>query len=312
MIQQKLDPLFHCIKMAISVVLVTGSEGQLGCALQATFNAPSLLAPLFCSKSMLDITDLNQIESYIQAHRVQYIINCAAYTHVALAEQAADSCFKVNGMAAGHLAALAAKYDIVLFHISTDYVFGSVAEGPFKPNDPTHPLNAYGRSKRAGEQLIAGQATHFYIIRTAWLYGETGHNFFTKMVALAQKGGTIQMVDDQIGSPTYVYDLAKAIWEMMAKIAKNNRSDYPSGIYHYTNEGVASWYDFAYAILTALPNTCTLMPVSSPLGGLKRPSYSVLSKASFREVFQIKIPHWKYSLSICLKNIKPNRLLLKR
>lgn len=287
--------------MAIPGVLITGSEGLLGCALQATFTAHSLLAPLFCSKSMLDITDPDQIESCLKAHAIQYIINCAAYTHVQLAEQEAESCFKVNSIGAGHLAALAAKYHVVLFHISTDYVFGVSTGGPLRPDDPTDPLNQYGRSKRAGEQLVAERAAHFYIIRTAWLYGEKGNNFFTKMAALAQQGRTIQMVDDQIGSPTYVYDLATAIWEIIEKMAKHNPEDYPSGIYHYTNEGVASWYDFAYAIVTAFPNSCSLMPLSSSAGDLKRPYYSVLSKSSFREVFQIKIPHWQHSLSICLK-----------
>ncbi|UWW97045.1 MAG: dTDP-4-dehydrorhamnose reductase [Candidatus Cardinium sp.] len=285
----------------MATVLVTGSEGQLGRALQATFTTNSFLVPLFCTKAMLDITAPDQIAACIKAHGVQYIINCAAYTNVEAAEQERESCFKVNSIGAGHLAALAAKHGIVLFHISTDYVFGATTGRPLRPNDPTDPLNAYGQSKRAGEQLVAERATHFYIIRTAWLYGAQGSNFFTKMVALAQQGGTIQMVDDQIGSPTYVYDLAAAIWKIIEKIATAHGKDYLSGIYHYTNEGVASWYDFAYAIVTAFPNNCTLMPLSSAEVGLKRPYYSVLNKSSFREVFQIKIPHWKDSLAICLK-----------
>ncbi|MGI2261903.1 dTDP-4-dehydrorhamnose reductase [Candidatus Cardinium hertigii] len=289
----------------MSVVLVTGSEGQLGVALQATFKAGPLFAPLFCSKFMLDITDAGQIEACIKAHAVRYIINCAAYTNVQWAEQEASTCFKVNSLAAGYLAALAAKYGIVLFHISTDYVFGLTKGRPLNPNDPTDPLNQYGQSKLVGEQMVAARATHFYIIRTAWLYGEKGHNFFTKMVALAQKGDVIQMVDDQIGSPTYVYDLAAAIWEVVEKIAKNNLTDYPSGIYHYTNEGVASWYDFAYAIAAALPNRCAVIPRSSAAVGLQRPYYSVLNKSSFRSVFQIKIPHWQDSLALCVKRWQP-------
>lgn len=254
---------------------------------------------------MLDITDAGQIEACIKAHAVRYIINCAAYTNVQWAEQEAATCFKVNSLAAGYLAALAAKYGIVLFHISTDYVFGLTKGRPFNPNDPTDPLNQYGQSKLVGEQMVAARATHFYIIRTAWLYGEKGRNFFTKMVALAQKGDVIQMVDDQIGSPTYVYDLATAIWEVVEKIAKNNLTDYPSGIYHYTNEGVASWYDFAYAIAAALPNRCAVIPRSSAAVGLKRPYYSVLNKSSFRSVFQIKIPHWQDSLALCVKRWQP-------
>ncbi len=287
--------------MLMSIILVTGSGGQLGCALQSTFKFHSSFTPLFCNKSVLDITDSDQIEFYIKAHGVRWIINCAAYTDVELAEQASESCFKVNTTGVGYLASLATKYDITLFHISTDYVFGSSRGHPLRPHDPTGPLNAYGRSKLIGEQLVAERATHFYIIRTAWLYGEKGHNFFTKIVGLAQKGDSIQVVDDQIGSPTYVYDLATAIWNMIEKIAKNNLSCYPSGIYHYTNEGVASWYDFAYAILRAFPDSGPLMPISSASGGAKRPFYSVLNKSSFREVFQIEIPHWQYSLSICLK-----------
>ncbi|AXI24424.1 dTDP-4-dehydrorhamnose reductase [Cardinium endosymbiont of Sogatella furcifera] len=285
--------------MVHSVVLVTGAEGQLGAALRDTFKAHAFLLPRFCSKAMLDITDAAQIESCIKADRVQYIINCAAYTHVALAEQVAANCFKVNSIGAGYLATLAAKYRIVLLHISTDYVFGATIGRPLKPNDPTDPWNQYGRSKLAGEQLIAARASHFYIIRTAWLYGEKGNNFFTKMVALAQKERTIHVVDDQIGTPTYVYDLATAIWGIIENMANNRH--YPSGIYHYTNEGVASWYDFAYAILTALPHRCAVEPCASSLAHLTRPYYSVLSKASFREVFQMKIPHWRHSLSICLK-----------
>ncbi|CDG49677.1 dTDP-4-dehydrorhamnose reductase [Cardinium endosymbiont of Bemisia tabaci] len=284
----------------MSVVLVTGSGGQLGVALQDTFKARPFFAPIFCSKFMLDITDGSQIEACIRAHSVRYIINCAAYTNVQRAEQEAATCFKVNSLGAGCLAALAAKYGIVLFHISTDYVFGLTKGRPLSPNDPTDPLNQYGQSKRAGEQMVAARATHFYIIRTAWLYGEKGDNFFTKMVAWAQKGDVIEMVDDQIGSPTYVYDLAAAIWEIVEKIAKNNLADYPSGIYHYTNEGVASWYDFAYAIAAALPNRCAVIPRSSATVGLKRPYYSVLNKSSFRTVFQVKIPHWQDSLALCV------------
>ncbi|WP_342265246.1 dTDP-4-dehydrorhamnose reductase [Cardinium endosymbiont of Philonthus spinipes] len=287
--------------MSIPTVLVTGSEGLLGSALQATFPTYSLLRPLFCSKSMMDITDPDQIEAYIQTHAIRYIINCAAYTDVQRAEQAAEHCFKVNSIGAGQLAALAAKHHVVLFHISTDYVFGATTGRPLKPDDPTGPCNTYGRSKLAGEQQIAAYAAQFYIIRTAWLYGETGNNFFTKIVALAQSGQTIQMVDDQIGSPTYVYDLATAIWKIIEKIDNHGPAHYPPGIYHYTNEGVASWYDFAHAILTTVPSRCALVPISSPAIAPKRPYYSVLSKSSFRAVFQIKIPHWLDSLAICLQ-----------
>lgn len=257
--------------------------------------------PLFCSKTILDITDLAQLESYISAHAIQCIVNCAAYTNVQLAEQETEACFRVNSVGAGYLAVLAKKYDIPLVHISTDYVFGTTLGRPFRPNDLANPLNQYGWSKLAGEQLVAEIAAQYYIIRTSWLYGEHGNNFFTRTIGLARKGLPIQMVDDQIGSPTYVCDLASTIWDLVDQVVKNNKDRLPSGIYHYTNEGVASWYDLAYAILANLPSNATLMPIVSPQTGVQRPYYSVLDKSSFREVFQKKIPHWQHSLSVCFE-----------
>lgn len=283
----------------MSAILITGGEGQLGKALQATVTNHLLLTPLFCNKSMLDIRNLAQIESYIRANSIDYIINCAAYTNVSLAEQEITACFEVNSVGVGHLAALAAKYGIILFHISTDYVFGNSQGRPLKPNDPTNPLNVYGCSKLAGEQQVAAYKNNFYIIRTAWLYSPEGNNFFTKIVGLAQQGGDIQIVDDQVGSPTYVYDLATAIWKMVEKVRAKGAKNYPSGIYHYTNEGVASWYDFAYAILKNLPGRYALTPVSSDSSDLKRPYYSVLDKSSFRSIFQIQIPYWQERVAIC-------------
>lgn len=288
----------------MSFVLITGSEGQLGRALQDTFKYSRSFMPLFCSKKILDITDLAQLESYIAAHAIQCIVNCAAYTNVQLAEQETEACFRVNSTGAGYLAVLAKKYDIPLVHISTDYVFGTILGRPFRPNDFTDPLNQYGCSKLAGEKLVAAIAAQYYIIRTSWLYGEHGNNFFTRTIELARKGLPIQMVDDQIGSPTYVCDLASTIWGVVDQVVKNNKDRFPSGIYHYTNEGVASWYDLAYAILANLPSNATLAPIASPQTGVQRPYYSVLDKSSFREVFQKKIPHWQHSLSVCFERWK--------
>ncbi|WP_339044731.1 dTDP-4-dehydrorhamnose reductase [Cardinium endosymbiont of Tipula unca] len=276
----------------------------MGRALQAAFKSPDAFTPLFCNKKALDITNLNQVELYITKHDIKCIVNCAAYTNVQLAEQETEACFRVNSVGAGYLAALSKKYKIPLIHISTDYVFGTTLGRPFKPNDLTDPLNQYGRAKLAGEQLVAATAAQYYIIRTSWLYGEHGDNFFTRMIEFARKGLSIQMVDDQIGSPTYICDLASTIWDIVEQVTQNNPDRFPSGIYHYTNEGVASWYDFAYAILDNFPSGATLMPIASIQTAVKRPYYSVLDKSSFRETFQKNIPHWQHSLSACCANFQ--------
>ncbi|TDG95165.1 dTDP-4-dehydrorhamnose reductase [Cardinium endosymbiont of Culicoides punctatus] len=286
----------------MDAVLITGANGLLGSTLQDTFKYHRLITPLYCSKSDLDITDTAQLEAYVTKHPVRYIINCAAYTDVQRAEQEVKACFEVNSIGAGNLATLSRKYNIPLIHISTDYVFGTTLGCPLKPNDPTEPVNQYGHSKLAGEKLITEIAEQYYIIRTSWLYHECGDNFFTRIIESGKKNETIQVPDDQIGSPTYVRDLAEAIGEVLKKISDNHIAYCPPGIYHYTNEGVASWYDFAHAILRKIPTSSTLVPVSSSqTDHVKRPYYSVLDKSSFREVFLREIRHWGHSMHSCFE-----------
>ena len=268
--------------------LVTGCNGQLGTELRR-------LIPdaLFVDKDELDITDADAVKSYVAAHDVDTIINCAAYTAVDRAESEPELAEKINAVGPENLAKTGAK----IVHISTDYVFDGTHHTPYTPDDETCPVSVYGRTKRMGEIAVLENAPVAVVIRTAWLYSAHGNNFVKTMRRLGAEKESIGVVCDQIGSPTWAADLAAAIVQIIPQMNEGNR-----GIYHYTNSGVCSWYDFATAIMDLSGLSCDVRPISTAQypTPAARPAYSVLDKTKIQETFNITIPHWFRSLKTCL------------
>jgi dTDP-4-dehydrorhamnose reductase len=285
-------------------VLVTGYPGQLAQALAYTQNTYDQLAVTYTSKEELDITRLDQLTAYLQTHPIQYLINCAAYTQVNTAEKDQLNAQLVNARAPGYLAKLSQELGFTLLHISTDYVFEGMLAQPLTEVMSTAPINYYGQTKLAGEQAILAQQPSAYIIRTSWLYSPYGNNTLTRLLMHASQEKQIQMVYDQLSSPTYALDLAQTIWEMINLLA-NNRALYQPGIYHYANQGVASRYDFAWNVSKQMGLACKIQAqLSQDSTALaKRPWYTVLNTASIQKTFGITIPHWQESLSRCLQTI---------
>ena len=282
-------------------ILVTGANGQLGCELRRLGGA-SPNDYIFTDVAELDITDATAVDAMVGSERVDVIINCAAYTNVDRAEEEALVAEKINAHAVGNLARAAAKYNATLFHISTDYVFGDEVNTPLSEDMPTRPLGVYGRTKLQGEQAIAESGCKAIIIRTAWLYSEFGNNFLKTMLRLTAEREHINVVFDQVGSPTYAGDLALAIFSIVEGDMFAGRE----GIYHFSDEGVCSWYDFAVEIARAVGNSrCNIEPCRSKDFPTKatRPSYSVLDKDKIKRVFGIAIPHWRESMFYCLKRL---------
>lgn len=285
-------------------ILITGAAGQLGKELAASQQHYPDLQGLFATKEALDITHPTQLHDYLERHPVDYIVNCAAYTHVDQAETDPAKAFTVNATGPAYLGALASKLGCKLFHISTDYVFGGGLPQPLEETMPTQPATYYGQSKLAGEKKLLANHREAYIIRTSWLYSTLGNNFFKKMIAWGKTKQAVSVVYNQVGSPTYAKDLALVIWEMIRKVA--HTTTYPPGIYHYANEGVASWYDFAAAIMEYAKLDCKVVPIlSKDFPTLApRPAYSVLSKEKIKKKFHINIPHWRESLQHCIRHVK--------
>jgi len=270
-------------------ILITGCNGQLGTELQHL-----LPDAIFADINNLDITDFNAVNKFVSKHHIDTIINCAAYTAVDKAEDDVETADKVNHIGPKNLAQTGCR----IIHISTDYVFDGTNHKPYLETDTANPLSIYGKTKFAGEQAIIQHASTFAIIRTAWLYSPHGSNFVKTMIRLGTERDSINVVADQIGSPTSATDLATAITKIVPLL--NNQT---SGIYHYTNEGVCSWYDFAQEIMTQSNLDCHVIPIPSSAYPTRasRPFYSVLSKEKIKNTFNISIPHWKESLQQCLK-----------
>ncbi len=280
-------------------VLLTGGGGQLGKALLRTqpLAGYRVHAP---DRSQLDITDERKLDNAAQRVIPKIIINTAAYTHVDLAESHSDIAFAVNAEAVGRLAKVADQFQAIMVHISTDYVFGGEGNSPRKPNDPIDCENVYARSKWEGEVLLRNSNVKHIIIRTSWLYAAEGRNFMNTMLRLGREQEVVSVVNDQIGSPTLADDLASAIWTILESIKAD---DHRWGTYHYSNQGVASWYDFACSIFDLSGIKALVEPVSSDRfeTAAKRPAYSVLDKTDIQRAFGISIPWWQHSLSLCLK-----------
>ncbi len=280
-------------------VLVTGSKGQLGSEIKALNPAHEMF---YTDLDELDLADPVAIERFIQDHQIEAIINCAAYTAVDKAEKDPKTADQINHLAVAQLAQLAVKYHAFLLHVSTDYVFAGQSARPYQETDPTHPLSVYGKTKLAGEEAIYASKAQAVIVRTAWLYSSYGQNFVKTIGKLALEKPQLTVVDDQIGNPTYARDLAQALLVILD-------APPPQGveIYHYSNEGVASWYDFAQAIKQGLQAPCEILPVDSSAFArpAPRPSYSVFNKGKIKKAYSITIPYWRDSLLECLKKLNP-------
>jgi dTDP-4-dehydrorhamnose reductase len=281
-------------------ILVTGSKGQLGSELSELSVNHSQLNFFFTDVDELDICDSEKLESFLMDNNISYIINCAAYTAVDKAESEKELAFKVNAEAVKVLSRSSTKHNAPLIHISTDYVFDGKSGIPYTEDDPTEPNSVYGHSKLAGEKAIEDYASNAIIIRTAWLYSSYGSNFVKTMIRLGNERDNLGVVADQIGSPTYAKDLAKAILTIID--AKP-----PKGVhyYHYSNEGSCSWFEFAEEIFkqkNIKVNLKALETKDYPTPA-NRPSFSLLDKTKIKTDFDVYIPDWKESLSKCLKKL---------
>ncbi|MBQ3677241.1 MAG: dTDP-4-dehydrorhamnose reductase [Bacteroidales bacterium] len=284
-------------------ILVTGGNGQLGNELRKV--APNLpFSFTFTDVAELDITHIADIEALFNKQPFDYIINCAAYTNVNKAESEEDIALKINAIAPENLAQVSAKHNCRFIHISTDYVFDGTNCHPYNEDDAVCPQSAYGRTKLEGEQRALKANPNTIIIRTAWLYSEFGNNFVKTMMRLGTEKDEISVVFDQVGTPTYAGDLAQAICTIIQNI-ESKQEKFVAGIYHYTNEGVCSWYDFTKEILSQSRISCNVKPIESkdfPTPA-KRPFYSVLNKQKIKTTYSIDIPYWKDSLGVCLQNV---------
>ena len=285
-------------------ILVTGSNGQLGTSLKQVMRETGLSAENFhfTDVDTLDITDPASVGNFCRARSVDAIVNLAAYTQVDKAESDREMAFAINAGAVQNLAQTARELGCFMLHISTDYVFDGTARIPYSTGTPTAPVSVYGASKAEGEQHIAAIAPHAAIIRTAWLYSAYGKNFFKTMMRLGSEKTEISVVNDQTGCPTYAPDLATAILTVLANAGKVNGVE----IFHYTNEGAITWYDFAKAIMRISGARCRVNPVTSAEypTPTKRPEYSVLDLSSIKEKFGIAIPNWEDGLERCLKTYR--------
>lgn len=324
-------------------ILITGADGQLGAALknvvssvqghekmsawssiacaesrsfvEAHGSSVGMADPfnianwsfIFTDKSELDITDYNSSEYYIKNHNIDYIINCAAYTNVDTAETEQDQTLLVNSQGPKNLAKLTDQYKVKLIHLSTDYVYsGELRATPYKETDSTRPINFYGYSKLLGELNIINNLKKYIIIRTSWLYYFTHKNFFTTIANLAEQKDSLNIVADQIGTPTYCGDLAVFILNIIKLDISNKNNNYFNNIYNFSNIGQISWYEFAKTIVELNHIDCKILPITTEQYPTKasRPKYSVLDKSKALAAFKYNIPGWQDSLKICIEHKK--------
>ena len=276
----------------MSKILITGCNGQLGTELGALL--PDAIKTDY---DVLDITNADAVKRFVDKNKIETIVNCAAYTAVDKAEDDFDMARKINVDGPHNLALSGAK----IVHISTDYVFDGTGHTPYKPDDVTNPVSVYGKTKRAGEIEVSYETEQPHVvIRTAWLYSPYGNNFVKTMLRLGSEKTDINVVNDQIGTPTYAADLAKAIVKILPQLNAEN-----SGVYHFTDEGVCSWYDFATEIMNMAGLKCNVHPIPTSAYPTRatRPAYSVLDKSKIKDVFGVEIPHWRKSLQDCLQRL---------
>lgn len=284
-------------------ILVTGAAGQLGNELHNVLEQNKPGITLYTDIHDLDLTDAAAVRKYIVDNEISHIVNCAAFTAVDKAEQEQAICAKVNTDAVKNIAEVAADYGVKVIQISTDYVFDGTAHMPYRESDKVNPISTYGTTKRKGEMVLLSMSPDAVIIRTAWLYSPYGTNFVKTMLRLGAERSELGVVCDQIGTPTYARDLAEAIYAILTA------RQWVPGIYHFSDEGACSWYDFTKAIHRIAGITgCNVKPIMTddyPTAAA-RPPYSVLDKTRIKKTYGITIPHWEESLQNCIKQIQNN------
>ncbi|MBO7234512.1 MAG: dTDP-4-dehydrorhamnose reductase [Paludibacteraceae bacterium] len=279
-------------------ILITGAYGQLGNELRVASAHHANHTYLFTDADTLDICNLDQLDAYFSQHSPDILVNCAAYTAVDKAEDDQDRCALINTEAVKNIGVVARKHNARVIHISTDYVFDGTSHIPYTEDMPVCPTNVYGNTKLQGEKELLMVAPDSVIIRTSWLYSSFGNNFVKTMLRLSSERDSLNVIFDQVGTPTYAADLAEAILTII------DQNEWKAGIYHFSNEGVCSWYDFCKVILEkAGNNTCKVFPIESSAYPVRtpRPHYSVLNKGKIKHTFNIEIPYWINALERCIK-----------
>jgi len=283
------------LKTSNKNILVTGAKGQLGSEIKHLSQWHDFDF-VFTDIEELDITSRDEIKEFFSSQKFHTVINCAAYTAVDKAEEEEKQADLINHRAAENLAETCAEFQSNLIHISTDFVFDGKTFTPYTEEDKPHPVSVYGKTKWQGEKAVLKQTEQVVIIRTSWLYSSFGKNFVKTILKLAQERDSLNVVYDQIGTPTYARDLAKAIFAILVS------EDFLPGLYHYSNEGAASWYDLAQAVVEIKGISCRIHPIETfeyPTPA-QRPPYSILNKAKIKKTFSLEIPHWRTSLKSCL------------
>ncbi len=287
-------------------ILVTGCKGQLGSELKRLSKDArcSFCRFLFVDVDVLDICNRAEVQNYMSLHKVDLLINCAAYTAVDKAETDKEVAFAVNRDGVGVLADVCKEYDAYMMHVSTDYVFDGTACEPYKEADAVNPIGVYGLSKRAGEEAMMEKGVRGMIIRTAWLYSAFGNNFVKTMLRLGDERQEVMVVADQHGTPTWAADLAETIIEIILQTDFSGKQGIE--IYHYTDEGECTWYEFASAIMQMAGKDCKVQPISTAEypTSCRRPAYSVLDKTKIKQAFKVRIPEWDESLRKMLEDLK--------
>ncbi len=288
--------------MLMKQILVTGSNGQLGSEIKALSSQYPDFQFVYTDVNELDLTDQQAINAVFEREDFRCCINCAAYTAVDKAEDEPELAMQINATAVVYLAKACAKKDIPLIHISTDYVFDGKNHRPYSEFDAANPASEYGKTKLAGEKAVFGFAGTALIIRTSWLYSAYGNNFVKTMLRLGRERKELSVVFDQVGTPTYAGDLARAILDILS----SGKMTEGVSVYHYSNEGVISWYDFAQAIFRESDISCQVKAIESKDFPVKasRPFYSVLNKLKIKNDFQVRVPYWLDSLKLVLKQLE--------
>ena len=280
-------------------ILITGANGQLGNELRELLEEKIPGQTIYTDREELDLTDAKAVETFVVNNDITHIVNCAAYTAVDKAEDQKRECALINTDAVKNLALAADASGAKIIHISTDYVFDGTNHRPYRESDKVNPISQYGTTKRKGETALLALAPESIIIRTAWLYSSHGNNFVKTMLRLADCQKEVRVVSDQIGTPTYARDLACAILKVLQS------HQWVAGIYHFTDEGAASWYDFAHAIFRIAGKKVKLVPIPTedfPTPA-SRPAYSILDRSRIKATYGVEIPHWEESLEDCMKRI---------
>lgn len=283
-------------------ILITGANGQLGSEFKEIKKSGSQHEFYFTDIADLDITSYVAVTNYIKDNKIDTIVNCAAYTAVDKAENDIELAEKVNAYGPQVIAKSAKKNNCKFIHISTDYVFDGSKNTPYTEDDPHSPLGVYGKTKHRGEQAVISSGSEAIIIRTSWLYSSFGNNFVKTMMKFGKERDSLSVIFDQIGTPSYARDLARAI---MTILNSNKKLDSKGKIYHFSNHGVASWYDFAVNIMQIADIKCKVLPIETKDYPTKavRPFYSVLNKSKIIKDFNVEIPYWKDSLFDCIKKM---------